>query len=250
MTRSNVVKKVLDTAERHSGGGAESDTAWEAASVCYLGAATAADGPPLPATVSELAAVVNELKEQLKDLVRVNEALELDLEQMRKQTGTGEGELQHPIQGNPVREEDAGSMEELRAEVGHLSRERDRLAGRVQDLSRALYTSEQRVKEAGGLLDRFRAERDDATAEATCLNLQFSRAMKVIDQIRGEQASSHEREAELRERILALEKQLEKVVGQRDSFRSDLAASRAALKEVRQSILAASEESERGRFDD
>lgn len=261
MTRSTVVKKVPDVSERHPETIVESETARDAATMGYLSDPTdnddvsseltgLADGPPLPETVSGLATVVGELKEQLKDLVKVNEALEMDLEHTRKRAIEGNNERYRLIQRIQEMEEEADSMEDLKAEVRQLSRERDTLADKVQDLGQALAMSEQRVKETGGLLDRFRAERDDASAEASCLNSQFSRAMKVIDEIRNEQAAGQEREEYLKERILVLEAQLDETVSQRDSFKSELTASRNALEEVRQSILAASKESKKALYED
>lgn len=235
----------------------EGETAWAAATVGYPGDPTGNDdaasnlaalddAPTLPETIGGFASVAGKLKEQLKDLVKVNEALELNLERTRKRAVEWHDERYRMVQRIHEMEQEVDSVEDLKAEVRQLSRERDTLADKVRDLSQALSASEQRLQETGGLLDRFRAERDDASAEASCLNSQFSRAMKVIGEIRNDRAAGRERQADLEERIRILEEQLDEAVGRRSSFKSEHSASRSAQEQIRQSILAASRESRKG----
>ena len=113
-----------------------------------------------------------------------------------------------------------------------------------------MVTSEQRVRETSGVLDRLRAERNDANHEAMCLNSQFSRAMKVIDELRIKQCTDKRREDDLKKCIETLKQQVDTAVTQRDAFKQELSASRTALEEVRESILAASVESQRALYED
>ncbi len=260
MARFTGVKKVHDVSEGYSETIVENEEAWNAATEGYLSDSNDDDdvsselqeiaaGPPLPETVNGLAMVVGELKEQLTDLVRVNEALETDLEHAGESMAEGDRERYLLIQKIHEIEDRSVSVDDLRAEIKQLSRERDTLVDKVQDLSQVLTTSEQRVKETGGLLDRFRTERNDASQEADCLNSQFSRAMKVIDELRSEKTMSLGREEDLKGRIEVLEKRIGKTVSQRDSFKSELTASRNALEEVRRSILAASKESQKALYE-
>ncbi len=209
-----------------------------------------AEQRPLPDTVNGLGAVVSELKEQLTNLVRVNEALECDLEQAAEVAAEGKKDRYLLVQKIRSMEEKAETMEDLKLEGHQLSTERDALVDRVHELSQALVASEQRVMETSGVLDRFRAERNDADHETVCLNSQFSRAMKVIDELRAEQANTNERETGLKQCIEELKQQVSDTVSQRETFKKELAASRMALEEVRESLIAASRESHNAIYGD
>jgi uncharacterized coiled-coil DUF342 family protein len=172
------------------------------------------DAPHLTQNLYELSVEVGELDTQLRQIIRVNRALEEDLARSRKRVKYLTGERERLVMEIEDMQHEARSVEDMQAEVEQLHRERNTLAGKSQNLSRALAKSEERVLEIVQLLDKFRAERDGASQEAVCLDAQFSRAMKVIGELRTE----------------------------RDSLKSDLAESRRALEEIRESILDASRE--------
>jgi len=173
------------------------------------------DAPALTQDLYELSLEVGELDTQLRQIIRVNRALEEDLARSRKRVKYLTGERERLIMEIEDMQHEARSVEDMQAEVEQLHLERSTLAGKAQNLSRALAKSEERVLEVVQLLDKFRAERDGASQEAVCLDAQFSRAMKVIGELRIE----------------------------RDSLRCELAESRRALEEIRESILDASRES-------
>jgi uncharacterized coiled-coil DUF342 family protein len=79
---------------------------------------------------------------------------------------------------------EAVPMEELRMEMKQLHRERDTMAAKVHDLAGALASSEHGVHDMMRLVDRIRAERDDASEEAACLNERFSEAAAKIEDLR------------------------------------------------------------------
>lgn len=138
--------------------------------------------------------------------------------------------------------EEISLLQDVRAEVGQVNRERNALAVKVNDLGQALTVSEQRVNEIGELLDKFLAERNCANEEVACLDSQLSRAIKVIAELRRELAERMEHEGEFESGYKLLHEQLEEAVVQRDSYRSELVESLEALEDVRQSILAVSGE--------
>jgi chromosome segregation ATPase len=201
------------------------------------------DSLPLADVVRRLSRLVGDLKDQLKDLVKINEALESDLEQTRSQVTKGAEEREILLIRLQEAQDESAAMEDLKSETGQLARERDTLAGKVRDLGWMLATSEQRVEETSELLDKFRTERNDACKEAECLNSQFSRAMKVIGELKSSLADNQETELKQKERIDFLDKKLVAAVKQRDACKQELTKSRDALEEVRQSIIAASRES-------
>lgn len=170
--------------------------------------------PPLTQDLYDLSQEVGELDTQLRQIIRVNRALEEDLARSRERVKYLTGERERLIMEIEDLQHEARSVEDMQAEVVQLHQERNILAGKTQNLSRALARSEERVLETVQLLDKFRAERDGASQEAVCLDAQFSRAMKVIEELRSE----------------------------RDSLKSELAESRRALEEIRESILDASRE--------
>jgi chromosome segregation ATPase len=202
------------------------------------------DAPPLGDSVSALSMAIKKLKGQLAQLVGVNEALESELVHARRRAIDLSKERDGLKKTITDMQAESVSMDDLRAEIEQLHRERDTLTDKVQDLGQALATSEQRVKEVGQLLDRFRAERNDASEEAVCLDAQFSRAMMVIEELRGELTAGKRREIDLEEKAHLLEEKLEATASQRDSFRVELVESRNALEEIRKSILAAGQESQ------
>lgn len=111
-----------------------------------------AEVPPLTADVSGLSRAIKDLEAQLRSFVKINQTLESDLADARRQ-------------------------------VADLNEERDAMAAKVHDLARALASSEHGVHEMMRLVDRLREERDNASEEAACLNEQFSEAKEKIEEL-------------------------------------------------------------------
>lgn len=197
---------------------------------------------PLSESVSGLGQVLGELKEQLTQMVRVNQALEKDLEETREELEASNRERTRLKDAIEEMEEEFQVVDDLRSEVKQLTIERDTLSDRLHDISEMLAKSEKRVLETSALLDRFRTERNDASAEAACLDSQFSRAMKVVEELRTSLSEGTQREEEQQSMIRALKEQLERAMSDRDTFKAELLDSRNTLEEVRQSILAVGQE--------
>ncbi|MBN2496097.1 MAG: hypothetical protein JXR96_16000 [Deltaproteobacteria bacterium] len=85
--------------------------------------------------------------------------------------------------------EDIGKLSavvcDMKVELSRLQRERDTMAGKVQELARAIASSEHRVYELMQLNDRFRKERDVAVEEIGSLSEQYSSALEMIERLRG-----------------------------------------------------------------
>jgi chromosome segregation ATPase len=199
--------------------------------------------PQLTASVNAVSMVIQDLKSQISKQTQANQELEHELTITRQELAE-QIRLRESLLAQICRmERTAISVEEMRAEVRQTDQERTALADKVDDLGQALTTSEERVVELGQLLDKFRAERDDVGEEAYCLEAQFSRAMKVIEELRRELTAKNQNEQKLKQRLLEAQKQLDRAVNQRESFKSELAETRNALEEIRHSILDASQQS-------
>lgn len=203
---------------------------------------TAAQGGAATGELPGLAPVVGGLKVQLMELIRGNERLELELRAARRAVVEGDQERKELGARLELLERESVSRDVLEAELDRIRGERDTLAGRVMDLEESLALSEQRVGEVGQVVDALRVERDDMHQEAACLDAQFTRAMEVVNELRGALNHRQEREQQLDQRIAALEAQLDSAVGERDEFEFELAESRSALENVRQSLLSVSSE--------
>lgn len=204
-------------------------------------------GPEMAATTREqelpgLGSVVGGLKAQLVELIRGNERLEQELQAARRAVVDGDQERKQLSARLEHLERESVSRDVLAGELDRIRGERDTLAGRVMDLEKSLAASEERVGEVGQVVDMLRLERDDMHQEAACLDAQFSRAIAVVNELRGALNNRQERETQLDGRIGALEAQLDAAMGERDSFELELAESRSALENVRQSLLSVSSE--------
>lgn len=196
-----------------------------------------------PESISaNLPGVVGELRARLMQLIDTNEVLEVDLVQAREQLKQYARD-RRSLRARLERATHAASANgDLQAELKQLHGERELLLGKMQDMSNALGLSEQRVTEIGQLLDKLRAERNDIGEEAACLNSQFARAMRAIEELRAALAAREDREEALVDRIQSLEEDLERVINERDSYENELYESRNALDNVRKSLLAVSSE--------
>jgi len=183
------------------------------------------------------------LKAQLAQLTEANESLDAELHAARLQA-EAKNERSHGL-AQRIQDLELETVEiaDLRSEAKQLNRERDALTAKIQDLSGMLTVSEQRVQEISELLDRFRTERNDASAEAACLDSQFARAMRVIGELRGALSESQGREEGLKRHVDELKQDVATASSRSRSYKDELAESHKALEEVRRSILAAAKES-------
>jgi chromosome segregation ATPase len=169
--------------------------------------------PPLTADLRGLFMAIKDLEAQLRSFIRINQTLESDLADARRQLSDLNEERDHLVQRVEEMEAEAVPMEELRVEVKQLHRERDTMAAKVHDLARALASSEHGVHDMMLLVDRVRVERDDASEEAACLNAQFSEAMEKIEDLHRELETHREQKEVLEVRLKRLQEQLEATSG-------------------------------------
>lgn len=198
--------------------------------------------PPLTNSVSDLSQVVGELTSQVVHLIKVNQALEADIAAIENSKADDDEQCKKLSDKLKRMEEDSSSLQDMRSELEQLRRERNALTGRVNDLDQALTASEQRLVELGRLLDKFRAERNDANAEAACVDSQLARAIKVIEEQRYDLAARQHTIDDQESQIELMQKQLKRAVNQRNNFQIELKESQSALEEVHRSIIEAGEE--------
>jgi chromosome segregation ATPase len=191
-------------------------------------------------TIYELSKVIGELKEQLTQHIKLNEALEEDLGRAEARIRDGEREKESLVKRLRVLSEERRSFEDHRGDLDQITRERDMMAEKVYELGKMLAVSEQRVLETGKLIDRFRSERNDASTEVTCLDSQFTRAMKVIEELKHELSATKDRNEELASRLEFVERQKQMITSERDVLKIEIGETRNALEEIRQGILDAS----------
>lgn len=174
--------------------------------------------PPLIVDLRELSMAIKDLEAQLRRFIRINQALESDLVDAHRQVMNLTEERDNLVRRIEKMEEKAVPLEEMREEVKQLQKERDAMAAKVSDLARALASSEHGVHEIMQLKDRFRAERDDASEEAACLNAQFSRAMEKIEELRRELDAHREQKEVIEAHVKLLREQLHTTAGQHSSL--------------------------------
>ena len=198
--------------------------------------------PPLTNSVSDLSVVVGELTSQVVHLIKVNQALEADIAAIENGKEDEDEQCKKLSDKLKKMEEDSSSLQDMKSELEQLRRERNALTGRVNDLDQALTASEQRLVELGRLLDKFRAERNDANAEAACVDSQLARAIKVIEEQRYDLAARQNTIDDQESQIELLQKQLTRAINQRNNFQVELKESKSALEEVHRSIVEAGQE--------
>ena len=191
-------------------------------------------------TIHELSKVIDELKEQLTQHIKLNEALESDLDRAESAIKESAEEREMLMKRIHALAGEKRLYEESRRDLEQITRERDTLAEKVHDLGKMLAISEQRVLETGKLIDRFRNERNDATGEINCLDSQFARAMKVIEELRHELSDTKNENEALTSRLDFAERQKQVLTSQRDALKEEIADTRNALEEIRRNILDAS----------
>lgn len=237
---SSIMRDGRRKAEPHSVGSAANVVSHGGAAESLPGAHNGTDAAPLAEGVDAVFNAVEELKARLDESVHLNEALEHDLQRSQERERSLSQERDGLTQRVVEMQEEALCVGDGHKEMAQLGRERDALSRKVHDLVDALSRSEQRGKELGRLIDSIRAERDGASEQAAALEVQFSRAMRVIEKLREELALRTTRAQEHDARVELLGSQLEVAVGQRDQLKEELGEAHSALEEIRESFLAAS----------
>ncbi len=172
-----------------------------------------AEIPPLTSDLRGLSMAIKDLEAQLKSFIRINQTLESDLADARRQLSDLNEERDRLVQRIEEMEAETVPMDELRVEVKQLHRERDAMAAKVHDLARALASSEHGVHDMMLLVDRIRVERDGASDEAARLKAQFSEATEKIEDLHRKLDAHREQKEELEVSVKRLQEQLEATRG-------------------------------------
>ncbi len=195
------------------------------------------EGPLLNDTVQSLSRMIKDLEKQLERTLSINEALEKDLEREKKATVRVEQERNRLEERVDQFEKDVSTLEDLRAEIGHLGHERARLAATIEGLGRQLAETEQENRKLDRLGERAGVERDDALEELQSVEMQFNRAMEMVDDLRSRVATFSEERESLVSRLKILETQLGLTEDQRDALKNEVEESSKALDEIRRQIV-------------
>jgi len=169
-------------------------------------------------------------------MLAVNGALERDLEKEKKKTADMVVERDQFKERAELLEEDLVSLEDLRAENGHLESERSRLVATIEEIGRQLADAAQENMKLDRSAERMRIERDDAVEELQSVEAQFDHAMEVATDLKDRVTTLAEERDELVERLKASGSQLKMTEEQRDSLRTEVDESRKALDEIRREV--------------
>ncbi len=203
------------------------------------------DGPFLHETVQRLSRMIKDMEGQLERMLEINGAIEKDLDEEKKKTARGQQERNKLLERLRRSDEENISLDDLRAEVGHLGQERSRLATTIEELSRQLAESEQENRKLNLLAERMRLERDDTLEELQSVEAQFDHSMEIVSDMKTRLvALAEEREAVVN-RMKVMETQLRLTEEQRESLRAEVDESRDALEEIRRQVADACVQSQR-----
>jgi len=202
-------------------------------------------GPLLHDAVQTLSRMIRDLEKQLERMLEINEALDRDLDGQKKKTVKTEQERARL--GEQVRrmEQELATLEDLRAEIGHLGQERTRLAATIEEAGRQVAEAEHENRKLERLTERIQAERDDAFEEVQSLEAQFDHAMEMVADLKTRVATFAEERDALAGRLKVIETQLQAAEQQRDSLKTEVDESRRALDEIRRQVADACVTSQR-----
>jgi len=207
--------------------------------------AGANETPLLQETVQTLSKMIKDLEAQLERMLSINEALEGDLEKEKRKTSRTLQDRDLLQEQIGRMEQEIASIEDLRAEIGHLGGERSRLATMIEEFGHQLADSEKENRKLDALAERMRAERDDSLEELQSVEEQFDRAMDIVADLRSRVESLAEERDTLVARMKVVETQFQVAEEQRDSLRSEVDDSRKALDEIRRQVADACDLSQR-----
>lgn len=194
------------------------------------------EGILLHDTISTLSTMIKDLEKQLSKMIEINDALENDVENERLKKTEVIRERDALKERLFQAEEDLASTEDLKVEIGHLERERARLASTIEGFGTQLAESEKENRKLERLTDRLHLERDDTLEELHSVETQFERAMEMVSDFKIRISTIAEERDALVSRLKVVESQLQQAENQRDSLKSEVEESRRALEEIRRSV--------------
>ncbi len=194
------------------------------------------DSSLLNETVQTLSKMIKDLEKQLGKMLEVNEALEQDLGNERKKRAKVEKDHISVKEQLKRTEDENVSLQDLRVEIGHLGRERSRLASSIEELGRQLSDSEQEARKFERLSDRMRSERDDTIEELQSVEAQFDHAVEIIADLKTRVDTLAEERDAIVARLKVIDGQLEISEEQRDSLKKEVEESKEALDDIRRSV--------------
>jgi chromosome segregation ATPase len=202
-------------------------------------------GRALKETVTGVAQMLHDLEAQLVKVMSINEALEKELGEAREAMRAAEKQ-RDGLQAHLDRlEQEGATVDDVRAEVLHLQRERREMAERLDAVQNEKLRAETEHGKALRELERVAAERDDALEEARCLEAQFGRAMQAVGELRGKVEDLTQQRDTLATRIRTLEGELGVATESGEALRLELEESKKAIEEIRRSILEVGAHSQR-----
>ena len=204
-----------------------------------------AGGPLLQDTVQTLSRMIRDLEKQLERMLEINDALEKDLEKERNKTIKSEqdsGLLKEKIRRL---EQELATLEDLRAEIGHLEQERTRMAAIIEEAGRQAVEAEHENRKLERVAERMRVERDDSIEEVRSLEAQFDHAVEIVADLKTRVATFAEERDALAGRLKVIEAQLQSAEQQRDVLKNEVDESRRALDEIRRQVADACLSSQR-----
>ncbi len=188
-------------------------------------------------TVQALSRMVKDLEEQLDRMITINDKVEKDLGTERKKNSELESKVQQLTLELQQVEKHAAVQEEASADIQHLNNERARLVKVTDELREALrQTSEQSSKQARAI-DRLTLERADALEELQAVEVQFDRAMAMVNDLETRLAVLNEEYEALKGRVGQAEQALRQVETERDALLAEVEESRGALEDIRRSLV-------------
>jgi len=215
-----------------------------------IDAGDAAEAPPLGGrglkdTVTGVAQMLHDLEAQLVKVMSVNEALEKELGAARETARATERQRAELADRLARREQEGATVDDVRAEVLHLQRERRELVERLDATKDEKLRFDAEQAKAQREVERLTTARDDAVEEARCLEAQFARAMQAVAELRTKVEDLTQQRDTLAARIRVLEGDLGVATESGEALRLELEESKKAIEEIRRSILEVGAHSQR-----
>ncbi len=183
-----------------------------------------------------LASVIQQLEAQQDRLIGANATLKQELENERQ------AHLDSVSKADEVRERlrqsehELADRENLMAELGHVSRERDRLTVELEGLEKKMADRAGERQDRAALIARLQATREDLVAEVGSVEAQFERAMSMVSQLRARLAAVQEEMDSLHQQLRDAHERLDMMDDERGALLHEVDQSRAALDEIRRSL--------------
>ena len=172
----------------------------------------------LTEAVQTLSQMTDDLERQVENLLESNLALKSDLEK-EKEINFDIARERDDLKGLVAQgERETTKINRLQAEVTHLLTERSRQDAMVEECGRQLADSTQQIVGLERLIERTRAERDDAFEEIQSVEEQFERAMIAAEDLKARLTNM----AVEREELLCLSRNVQCQLKITDNQRNEL----------------------------